>query len=55
MTKDIGLKVLGALAVAVSLGANLLAGFVDDKKRDVLIEKKVREAVEKLALAKTDD
>lgn len=55
MNKDTGLKVLGVLAVAVGLAGSLLTSFVDDKKRDILIEKKVREAVEKLALAKADD
>ena len=41
------IKIVGTTAAVVGLGASLVAGWVDDKKTDFLIEKKVAEAIAK--------
>lgn len=48
--KGIMIKAIGIAATVIGLGANLVTNWVDEKKMDEMIDKKVNEA-----LARKDD
>ena len=48
MMTEQAIKIVGMAATVVGLGATVVAGWVEDKKTDFVIEKKVAEAIAKL-------